>query len=66
MRNINEIEILFMLRVEGLCQRKAEEGDRAFQKMIDEGHLEHYQKELHFIREHGTEWSYELRKYKIK
>lgn len=57
MKNINEIEILFY---EGLCKtmrRNGEEGDRAFQKMIDEGHLEHYQKELQFIREHGTEWS---------
>ncbi|WP_264740081.1 phosphotransferase [Cytobacillus firmus] len=50
---------MVLLRVEGLCktmQRKAKEGDRAFQKMIDEGHLEHYQKELQFIREHGEEW----------
>jgi thiamine kinase-like enzyme len=48
-----------LLRVEGLCktmQRKAKEGDIAFQKMIDEGHYDHYQKELQFIREHGNEW----------
>ncbi|MGE8081829.1 phosphotransferase [Peribacillus loiseleuriae] len=51
---------MVLLRVEGLCktmQRKAEEGDLAFQKMIDEGHLEHYQKELQFIRKHGKEWT---------
>ncbi|MEK4244530.1 phosphotransferase [Psychrobacillus sp. FSL K6-2684] len=50
---------MVLLRVEGLCktiQRKAKEGDMAFQKMIDEGHYEHYQKELEFIREHGKEW----------
>ncbi|WP_223702570.1 phosphotransferase [Sutcliffiella deserti] len=50
---------MVLLRVEGLCKtmlRKATEGDTAFQKMIDEGHLEHYQKELQFIREHGIEW----------
>lgn len=50
---------MVLLRVEGLCktmQRKAEEGDMAFQKMIDEGHFEHYQKELQFIRKHGEEW----------
>ncbi|MBA9029315.1 phosphotransferase [Peribacillus huizhouensis] len=50
---------MVLLRVEGLCktmQRKAEEGDSAFQKMIDEGHFEHYQKELQFIRKNGKEW----------
>ncbi|WP_088102860.1 aminoglycoside phosphotransferase family protein [Halalkalibacter urbisdiaboli] len=50
---------MVLLRVEGLCKymiKKASEGDIAFQKMIDEGHLEHYQKELQFIREHGKEW----------
>lgn len=50
---------MVLLRVEGLCktmQRKAKEGNMAFQKMIDEGHFEHYQKELQFIREHGKEW----------
>ena len=50
---------MVLLRVEGLCiymKRKASEGDVAFQKMIDEGHYEHYQKELQFIREHGSEW----------
>lgn len=50
---------MVLLRVEGLCktmQRKAKEGDMAFQKMIDEGHYEHYQQELEFIREHGKEW----------
>jgi hypothetical protein len=24
--------------------------------MIDQGHLEHYQKEIKFIRKHGKEW----------
>ncbi|WP_026695481.1 phosphotransferase [Peribacillus kribbensis] len=46
-------------RLEGLCKtmtRKANEGDPAFQKMIEEGHLEHYQKDIDFIREHGIEW----------
>lgn len=34
-------------RLEGLChymKRKAAEGDSAFQKMIEEGHYDHYQK----------------------
>ncbi|MEI2467934.1 phosphotransferase [Niallia taxi] len=50
---------MVILRVEGLCKymiKKAEEGDIAFQKMLDEGQLEHYQKELQFIHEHGKEW----------
>lgn len=50
---------IVLLRLEGLCntiKRKAKEGDIAFQKMIDEGHLEHYQNDIKFIREHGTEW----------
>ncbi|WP_419880434.1 phosphotransferase [Peribacillus sp. B-H-3] len=50
---------MVLLRVEGLCKymiKKASAGDAAFQKMVDEGHLEHYQKELQFIREHGEEW----------
>lgn len=48
-----------LLRLEGLCKtitRKAKEGDIAFQKMIEEGHLEHYQHAIEFIREHGKEW----------
>jgi len=36
---------IVLLRLEGVCKymkRKAKEGDINFQKMIDEGHLEHY------------------------
>ncbi|CDQ40588.1 MULTISPECIES: phosphotransferase [Virgibacillus] len=50
---------MVLLRLEGLTQtiiRKANEGDRAFQKMIDEGHLEHYYKDISFIREYGRDW----------
>lgn len=50
---------MVLLRLEGLCKtikRKAEEGDIAFQKMIDEGHLEHYQNDIKFICEQGKEW----------
>jgi thiamine kinase-like enzyme len=46
-------------RIEGLCKtitRKANEGDAAFQKMIAEGHLEHYQKDIAFIKEYRNEW----------
>lgn len=50
---------MVLRRLEGLCmtiKRKAGEGDIAFQKMIKEGHLEHYQNDIKFIREHGSEW----------
>ncbi|KAA0564644.1 phosphotransferase [Bacillus sp. CH30_1T] len=50
---------MVILRVEGLCktmQRKAREGDKAFKKMIDEGHYDHYQQELKFIRKYGHDW----------
>ena len=44
---------MVLLRLEGLCtymKRKAQEGDLNFQRMIDEGHLEHYEKDMKFIR----------------
>ncbi|WNB90990.1 phosphotransferase [Bacillus sp. NEB1478] len=50
---------MVLLRLEGLCKtitRKANEGDIAFQKMIEEGHLEHYQEDIKFIRDQGKEW----------
>lgn len=50
---------MVILRLEGLCStiiRKANEGDIAFQKMIDEGHVEHYLNDIQFIREYGKEW----------
>ncbi|WP_088043392.1 phosphotransferase [Bacillus sp. EAC] len=50
---------MVLLRLEGICKtitRIASEGDVAFQKMIDEGHLEHYQNDIKFIREYGKEW----------
>jgi thiamine kinase-like enzyme len=50
---------MVLLRLEGLCRyikRKANEGDTNFQRMIDEGHLEHYKKDIKFIHEHGENW----------
>ncbi|MGR3763103.1 phosphotransferase [Rossellomorea sp. NS-SX7] len=50
---------MVLLRLEGLCstiKRKADEGDLAFQKMMEEGHLEHYKKDIEFIRKYGKEW----------
>lgn len=51
---------MVVLRLEGLCKtiiRKANEGDIAFQKMVAEGHVEHYENEINFILKHGHEWS---------
>ncbi|MFJ7667635.1 phosphotransferase [Lysinibacillus sp. NPDC097195] len=50
---------MVLLRLEGLCKtikRKASEGDSAFQKMKDEGHVEHYQQDIKFICEHSKDW----------
>ena len=50
---------LVLLRIEALGKTitsKARAGDPAFQQMIREGHLEHYQKDLAFIKEHRNEW----------
>ncbi|KMK76763.1 phosphotransferase [Alkalihalobacillus pseudalcaliphilus] len=50
---------MVILRLEGLCetmQRKANEGNPAFQKMIDKGERDHYAKEIEFIRKHGEDW----------
>ena len=50
---------MVLLRLEGLRQtmiRKALEGDSAFQQMIDRGELDHYQKDIQFIRENGEAW----------
>jgi hypothetical protein len=52
---------MVLLRLDGLCKymiKRASEGDIAFQNMMEQGHLEHYQKEIKFIRKHGIEWVY--------
>lgn len=54
----NLIEMI-ILRLEGLCatiERKAGEGDAAFRKMLVEGHVAHYQKEIQFIKGNGVDW----------
>jgi Phosphotransferase enzyme family len=50
---------MVLLRLEGICKtikRKAADGDAAFQKMLEEGHVEHYEKDIVFVEEHGEEW----------
>ncbi|MED4779892.1 phosphotransferase [Brevibacillus choshinensis] len=51
---------MILLRLDGLCKTmtgKAKEGHRAFQKMIEEGHLLHYQEDIAFIRRHANDWN---------
>jgi len=48
-----------VFRLKALCNTidtKAKGGDKSFEKMICEGHLLHYQKEIEFIKTHGCEW----------
>ncbi|XQY93759.1 phosphotransferase [Metabacillus sp. HB246100] len=55
----DDFKDMILLRLKGLCttiSRKAHEGDQAFQKMISEGHIEHYQKDIAFIQNHWNEW----------
>lgn len=46
-------------RLTALCdtlRNGAEQGNPAFEKMVDEGHLRHYESEIRFITEHFEEW----------
>ncbi len=52
---INQI----VFRLQTLCNTlitKANDGDEAFKKMVSEGHLLHYQKDIEFIKLYGHEW----------
>jgi Phosphotransferase enzyme family len=55
---MNDLQTV-LRRLEAVCRtihRKAGEGDAAFQKMIEEGHVEHYQKDIAFIQDHHKDW----------
>jgi hypothetical protein len=46
-------------RLTALCdtlQNGANEGNFAFQKMIDAGHLDHYEAEIRFVTDHFEDW----------
>ncbi|MFC6333077.1 aminoglycoside phosphotransferase family protein [Paenibacillus septentrionalis] len=46
-------------RLTTLCEtlrNGAAEGNLAFKKMVDEGHLEHYEREIQFVIDHFDEW----------
>ena len=46
-------------RLEAVCElliERAEAGDDTYQRLIAEGHLDHYRREVVFVRRHATEW----------
>ncbi len=50
---------IVLARLSGLCQlieKKANEGNPAFQKMRQDKHIEHYQEDRKFIKAHWMEW----------
>jgi hypothetical protein len=47
-------------RLQAMCETlvdRAAQGDAVYQHLIDEGHLAHYQAEVAFVRQHGSEWT---------
>ena len=46
-------------RLEALCElliERAEAGDDAYHRLVAEGHLDHYRREVAFVRRHASEW----------
>jgi hypothetical protein len=46
-------------RLEAVCAlliERAEAGDDTYQRLITEGHLDHYRREVAFVRGHASEW----------
>lgn len=47
-------------RIKALCdtlRAGAAEGNQAYQRMIDEGHLAHYEREIEFLQVHFSDWA---------
>ena len=47
-------------RLDALCRTLtdgAAQGNTAYQRMIDEGHVAHYEREMAFLQEHFSDWS---------
>ncbi len=46
-------------RLDALCDllvARAESGDATYRRLIAEGHLDHYRREVAFVRRHASEW----------
>jgi hypothetical protein len=35
---------------------RAEAGDDVYRRLVAEGHLDHYRREVAFVRRHASEW----------
>lgn len=56
----NELRQWMIQRLTTLCDtlsNGAADGNAAFQKMVDEGHLAHYESEIRFVTDHFEEWT---------
>ncbi|WP_338553129.1 aminoglycoside phosphotransferase family protein [Paenibacillus sp. KS-LC4] len=55
----NELCKWIIQRLETMCdtlRKGAAEGNLAFKKMVDEGHLAHYESEIQFVTNHFDDW----------
>ena len=55
----NDIKEWVVKRIRALCDTLkvgSAQGNTAYQKMIDEGHLAHYESEIVFLQEHFSDW----------
>jgi Ser/Thr protein kinase RdoA (MazF antagonist) len=46
-------------RLDAVCQllmARADAGDEAYRRLVAEGHLDHYRREVAFVRRHASEW----------
>ncbi|MBL4930910.1 phosphotransferase [Clostridium paridis] len=59
MRIPNNLKEWTICRIKAMCYTLtsgAKQGNIAYEKMIEEGHLKHYEKEIIFLEEHFEEW----------
>lgn len=55
----NDLRQWIIQRLTALCdtlRNGAAEGNPAFKKMVDEGHLKHYESEIRFVTDHYEDW----------
>jgi len=58
--SVKTLESWILKRLDVLCRTLvdgAAQGNTSYQRMIDEGHVTHYQREMAFLREHCRDWS---------
>lgn len=59
----DDIKQWVLKRIDALCDTLtagAAAGNKAYQKMVDEGHVDHYKKEIMFLQEHFSDWHQSL------